>query len=153
MRSQLGVQVRAAPRSVFELVRDVARWPELLPHYREVTIHSREAGHVVATMAANRNAGPINLPVSWRAEQWADDSDPLDLRLRFVHLGGWTRGMDVTWSIRPRDDGASVTIEHVFSSRLPILGWEVLPRIIDRFFVKPIAGRTLAAFKALAENG
>lgn len=152
MRSQLGVQVRASPRSVFELVRDIASWPKLLPHYRKVTIHSRDTGHVVATMAANRFVGPIGLPVSWRAEQWADDSDPLDLRLRFVHLGGWTRGMDVTWNIRPRGDGASVTIEHVFSRPLPILGWELLPRVVDRLFVKPIAGRTLATFKALAER-
>jgi hypothetical protein len=39
-----------------------------------------------------------------------------------------------------------VTIEHAFSPRMPGFA-----RFVDRFFTRPIAGRTLATFKALAE--
>jgi hypothetical protein len=39
-----------------------------------------------------------------------------------------------------------VTIEHDFAPRLP--GFATF---VDRFFTRPIAGRTLATFKALAE--
>ncbi len=153
MRSTIEIGVGATPRRIFELAADITRWPALLPHYRKVTIYSRDGERVKALMSARRAIGPISLPVSWRTEQWPDTSDPSDLRLRFVHLGGWTRGMDVTWHIR-RDGGAtSVSIEHDFSRPLPILGWELLPRFIDRFFVRPIAGRTLATFKVLAERG
>src|SRR3954469_16777984 len=89
----------------------------------------------------------LGLPVGWRARCW---SDPAGLRLRFVHVAGATRGMDVTWRIEPvpRDasPGTRVTIEHDFAPRVP--GFAAF---VDRAFTRPIAGRTLATFKALAE--
>jgi hypothetical protein len=56
--------------------------------------------------------------------------------------------MDVTWRIEPRGDGRAcrVTIGHDFAPRVPGFA-----RFVDRFFTRPIAGRTLATFKALAE--
>ena len=61
--------------------------------------------------------------------------------------------MDVTWHIEPADagdagggTGCTVTIEHDFAPRLPGLA-----PFIDRFFTRPIAGRTLATFKSIAE--
>jgi len=153
VRTRIGIDVSAPPRRVFDLACDIARWPELLPHYRKVTIHSRDNGRIVATMAATRRFGPIVVPVSWRTAQWSDRSDPSQLRLHFAHLGGPTRGMEVTWRIEPHGAGSRVSIEHVFTRRLPLLGWQPYPALIDRFFVRPIAGRTLARFKALAERG
>jgi hypothetical protein len=54
--------------------------------------------------------------------------------------------MDVTWHIEPTAGGCHVRIEHEFAPRLPGLA-----RVVDRWFTRPIAGRTLAAFKAIAE--
>jgi ribosome-associated toxin RatA of RatAB toxin-antitoxin module len=151
VHSNIGIDVAAPPRTIFELARDVARWPAHLPHYREVTIESRDGTHVTAEMHAIRPFGPVALPVWWRSEQWSDDSDATDLRLRFVHVGGATRGMDVTWHIRPSAGGSRVTIEHRFRRQIPVLGDELLPWVVDKFFVRPIARRTLATFKSLAE--
>ncbi|MDP8905610.1 MAG: SRPBCC family protein [Chloroflexota bacterium] len=153
MRTSIAVDVATAPSRVFALAHDIARWPLLLPHYRKVTIRSRNQRRVLAEMVAVRQFGPAPLPVAWRAEQWSDESDPADLRLHFRHVRGVTRGMAVTWHIRPREGGARVTIEHDFSRRLPLVGSELLPRLVDRFFVRPIAGRTLRTFKRLAEQG
>jgi hypothetical protein len=56
--------------------------------------------------------------------------------------------MEVTWRLRSRPgDGTRVEIEHVFE-RGPA---DLLPTIVERSFIRPIAGRTLATFKALAE--
>ena len=63
-----------------------------------------------------------------------------------IHVAGATKGMDVTWNIEPLDGGCRVTIEHRFQPRLP--GFAA---IVDQVFTRPIAGRTLATFKALAE--
>ena len=104
-------------------------------------------------MSATRTLGPLGLPVRWRTANWSDVSDPSQLRLRFRHLSGPTRGMDVTWRIEPLGAGSRISIEHEFNRRLPVLGWEPYPAFIDRFFVRPIAGRTAARFKALAEGG
>ena len=154
MHTEVSIDVEAPPRRVFDLARDIARWPELLPHYRKVTIHSHSSGRTRATMNAVRPLWRrLGIPVWWRTEQWADDTDPRDLQLHFRHVGGATRGMAVAWHIRPSVLGARVVIEHEFERRLPLLGKSVFPRIVDRFFVRPIATRTLARFKALAESG
>jgi len=137
---------------VFDLARDITRWPQLLPHYRKVTVHSRAERGITATMAAVRPLGRLGVPVWWRSEQWSDDVDPDDLRLHFEHVAGATQGMVVTWHLRPTPGGCRVTIEHDFRRRLPLLGEELFPRIIDRLFVRPIAGRTLKTFKTLAEG-
>lgn len=147
MRSSISIDVDAPARLVFELARDVERWPHLLPHYLDVAVLDREpGGAVVARMLAVRAVVPrlgYGIPVAWRARTWAE---PADLRLRFVHLGGATAGMDVTWRLESNDGGCRVTIEHAYEPAVP--GWA---GFLDRFFVRPIAGRTLAAFKAIAE--
>jgi ribosome-associated toxin RatA of RatAB toxin-antitoxin module len=148
----IAIDVAAQPRRVFDLARDIERWPRVLPHYRSVTVRSRDATAVVADMRATRRFGPLAVPVAWRSRFWSDDTEASDLRLRFVHVAGATRGMDVTWHIRERTEGGcSVTIEHDFRRPLPLIGGELFPRVVDRLFVQPIAGRTLAAFKQLAE--
>ena len=143
----MSVDVRAPANLVFELARDVARWPDLLPHYLEVRVLERhDDGSLTARMVATRRlvrALGYGMPVAWRARVAAD---PRELRLRFQHRGGATNGMDVTWRIEPAADGCRVTIEHAFQPRLP--GWATF---VDTLFVRPIAGRTLATFKAIAE--
>jgi aromatase len=152
MRSTSAISIAAPPARVFELARDLSRWPELLPHYRDVHVEGRRDGHVLARMVALRPLGPIGIPVTWRAEQWPEQDDANDLRLRFRHVRGVTRGMDVTWHIVPEAGGSRVTIEHVFRRPLPIVGDSLLPWIVDRFFIRAIAGRTLRTFKTLAER-
>jgi ribosome-associated toxin RatA of RatAB toxin-antitoxin module len=151
MRTRVDIDIDAPGRTVFELARDVSRWPVLLPHYRKVTMRSH-GGTEVATMQAVRSVGRWRVPVAWRSRTWAEDNDPDDLRLRFVHVGGASKGMDVTWHITPRGPGSHVVIEHDFTRHLPLVGDELFPRIVDRLFVHPIASQTLATFKRLAER-
>jgi ribosome-associated toxin RatA of RatAB toxin-antitoxin module len=147
VRSTLSVDVAAPPELVFHLARDVERWPRLLPHYVAVRPVERDGdGSVVAEMVARRPLVPVlglSLPVAWRARAW---SEAEGLRLRFVHQGGATNGMDVTWRIEASDGGCHVSIDHDFRPR--IAPWAVF---IDRGFTRPIATRTLATFKSIAE--
>jgi ribosome-associated toxin RatA of RatAB toxin-antitoxin module len=143
----VSIDVTAPAQLVFRLARDVERWPRLLPHYVAVdVVERRPDGSVVARLVARRPFVPLlglALPVVWVSRSW---SEPATRALRFVHLAGATRGMDVTWRIEDTLDGCRVTIEHVFAPRVP--GWAAF---VDRGFTRPIAGRTLATFKALAE--
>ena len=148
MKTDISIDVAAAPELVFALARDVERWPRLLPHYVSVTVLERRAdGSVVARLVARRPVLPvlgIGIPVAWRSRSW---SDPDACRLRFVHQGGATNGMDVTWRIEPVGHGARVTIEHDFRPRIALWAW-----FIDTCFTRPVASRTLATFKAIAET-
>ena len=147
MKSTISIDVEAPAELVFALARDIERWPRLLPHY--VAVHPlewRSDGSLVARMVARRDLLPVlglGLPVAWRSRTWAEAEE---LRLRFVHQGGATNGMDVTWHIEPTGTGCRVSIEHDFRPRIP--GWAAF---MERLFTRPIAGRTLATFKSIAE--
>jgi len=153
MDSAIDIRIAAPAAEVFRLARDVERWAELLPHYRRVTVRARRGDRVLAQMVAERRFGRLTIPVTWRAVYWPEGEEPADLRLRFRHVRGVTRGMDVTWHIRPdASGGCLVTIEHAFQRPLPLLGPDTLPRFVDRWFTRAIAGRTLRRFRALAER-
>ncbi len=149
MHSSIAIDIAASPDRVFALARDVERWAILLPHYARSKAVSREPdGRLVADFVARRpliGVLGLGLPVTWRSRTW---SEPETRRLRFEHVAGATRGMDVTWRIEPTGDdaGCRVTIEHDFRPRVPGFA-----RFVDRWFTRPIAGRTLATFKAIAE--
>jgi ribosome-associated toxin RatA of RatAB toxin-antitoxin module len=147
VRSSIGIDAAASAGLVFGLARDVARWPLLLPHYVRVDVERREPdGSLIARMVARRSIVPalgLGLPVAWRSRTW---SEPDGLRLRFEHRGGVTNGMSVTWRIEPAEAGCRITIEHDFRPRFAPWAW-----LVDRAFVRPIAGRTLATFKSIAE--
>jgi ribosome-associated toxin RatA of RatAB toxin-antitoxin module len=158
MRTTIGIDINAPPELVFQLARDVTRWEHLLPHYTRSRAVGRAAdGTTICAFVARRSLVPIlglGLLVAWRSRTW---SEPHGRRLRFVHVAGATRGMDVTWTIEPATSGTRIEIAHDFRRRLPIpalgavLGDGLFPIIVDRWFTRHIAGRTLSTFKALAE--
>jgi ribosome-associated toxin RatA of RatAB toxin-antitoxin module len=147
MQTTIGIDIEAPAHLVFDLARNVERWPALLPHYVRVRVRERHPdGSQNADMVAVRTIIPLlglGIPVAWRATTWAEEQG---LRLRFRHVAGATRGMDVTWRIEADGGGCRVSIEHDFRPR--VAPWAAL---VDRLFVRPIAGRTLATFKAIAE--
>jgi ribosome-associated toxin RatA of RatAB toxin-antitoxin module len=149
MHSDIAIDIDAPAPLVFALARDVERWADLLPHYVRSRFEDTDGwGRPIIEFIARRPLAPVlglGLPVVWWSRTW---NEPEALRLRFEHIGGATRGMEVTWRIEPTGDGTTcrVTIAHEFSPRMPGFAW-----FVDRVFTRPIAGRTLAAFKTLAE--
>jgi ribosome-associated toxin RatA of RatAB toxin-antitoxin module len=146
MHSTIGIDVAAPPELVYRLARDVTRWERLLPHYARSTVVREDGDALVCDFIARRAFVPLlelGVPVTWRSRTW---HEPATRRLRFVHVAGATTGMDVTWTIEPVDAGARVEIAHDFRPRIP--GFALL---VDRAVTRPIAGRTLTTFKALAE--
>jgi ribosome-associated toxin RatA of RatAB toxin-antitoxin module len=147
MHSTIAIDVAAPPELIFRLARDVERWERLLPHYARSRSRERRAdGSLVVDFVARRaliGLLGIGLPVTWRSRTW---NEPATRRLRFAHVAGATKGMDVTWRIESVGGGSRVSIDHDFRPRLPLFA-----AFVDRAFTRPIAGRTLATFKALAE--
>jgi len=151
MRSVIGIDIAAPPELVFRLAQDVERWPRLLPHYvatrREASADAE--GRLLVRFVARRSILPVlglGVPVAWRSLTWSEADAH---QLRFVHRGGPTNGMDVTWRIEPAgvdERLCRVDIEHDFRPRVPGWAW-----LVDRLFTRPIARGTLATFRDLAE--
>lgn len=133
------ILIHAEPQVIFGYAHDTARWPEYLPHYRYVRTLEANGNRRIVDMAAFRG----RIPVSWRAEQVNDPHTP---SIRFKHVKGWTRGMDVIWRFEPASGGTRVSIDHKAELPFPI-GW-----IAGRFFIDHIATQTLRRIKALSED-
>jgi ribosome-associated toxin RatA of RatAB toxin-antitoxin module len=144
MRSEISIWINAAPDTVFPLVADLPRWPERLPHYRYVRVLRRAETETLAAMSARR--GPI--PVFWHALQRPDSASR---RISFRHVRGITRGMEVLWTLEPERGGTRARILHELDLRWPWIGPWFAEHVIARAFIQPIASRTLARFKEIAE--
>jgi ribosome-associated toxin RatA of RatAB toxin-antitoxin module len=135
-------RIAAAPSVVFEAAADVERWPTILGHYRWVTMLDRRPDGGVVEMSANRPFGPLNWPTWWVSEMWIDRAR---MEVRYTHVRGITRGMDVIWRIVPEGSGSHVTIVHTWTGpRWPLISWIAANWVIGPVFVHGIASRTLA---------
>lgn len=145
--------VSAAPADiVFRVAADVERWPDILPHYRWVRFHEKGGfGRGVVEMAAWRTfLGPFRWPTWWKSAMEADPDVPV---VRYRHVDGITRGMDVEWLFLPADRGTVVRIVHEWDGpSWPLIGRIAANLVIGPRFVSVIAGRTLAGVCAHAER-
>ncbi len=90
------------------------------------------------------------IPVAWTTTQELFPNES-PMRIRFRHVRGVTRGMDVAWLLTPGPQGVHVEIRHEFAPRWPLIGGWLTEQVIGHFFVGTIAGRTLRCVKAVAE--
>ena len=146
MRTANQIEIRAPVQQVYRLAAEVEFWPAILSHYRYVRVLRRAPLRRLVAMAASRDG----IPVSWTSVQWLE---PTIHRITFRHVAGVTRGMVVEWRIEQRGDAVDVEISHRFEPRWPLIGEWAADRIVGRFFVHDIAGKTLRRIKELAEGG
>ena len=74
------------------------------------------------------------------------------LTIRFRHVRGITRGMEVLWSFAPERNGTLARVDHELDFRVPLLGGWLGRRIIAREFIEPIVKKTLTCVRELAES-
>lgn len=143
--------VRANMPTIFSLARNVEEWPAYLDHYRYVRFRERARdGGGLVEMSANRPFAAINWPAWWLSEMSVDERTP---SIRFRHVGGITKGMDVEWQFTRRGEYVQVRIVHVWDGpRWPLIGIVAARHVIGPVFIHGIASRTLAGLAAVAER-
>ncbi len=150
MHTETKIFIEADPMTVYRYAAATERWPEFLPHYRWVYELDREGDSKLVEMAANRNFYLFNWPVRWWAAQTNIDEEP---RIKFTHVGGITKGMEVEWLFESKDNGVEVTIVHDLELKWPLIGGFAASWVVGPVFVDAIAGKTLARVKEMAEAG
>lgn len=141
------VEMRGSLDHIVALAADTERWPVILPHYRWVTLLDGGGDHKTVEMAARRG----RIPVKWRAVQDVERDGPTPV-IRFRHIGGVTKGMDVAWTFNVKDGAVDVTIDHDFEPPWPLVGDVIANHIIGPHFIEAIAGKTLATIKGIVEG-
>jgi hypothetical protein len=141
---------------MFSVAREVEKWPVHLPHYRFVRFREKRSdGGGLVEMSAYRPfsiAGRLvlNWPTWWLSEMSVDDAN---LSIRFRHIGGITKGMDVEWTFPIVGGRTQATILHVWDGpALPVIGTFAAEKVIGPVFIHGIASRTLAGLAAVAER-
>ncbi len=149
MRTVDETTVAAPPDVCFRHAVDVERWPEILPHYRWVRFADRQGlGEGVVEMAAWRHFGPVGWPTWWRSEMTHDAGART---VRYRHIGGITKGMDVWWEVHAEEGGSRLRIVHEWTGPAwPLIGGFAAEHVIGPHFVSHIAGRTLKGVAAAA---
>lgn len=146
MHTENHITIDAPAARIYDLAARIERWPEMLPHYRWVTIRRDEGAWRLVEMAATRDG----FPVKWVSIQ---QLDPERRRIRFRHVRGISRGMAVEWRIEPAQGGMLVSISHDFDPPWPRpLGPLFARHVVCGLFVHNIAGKTLRHIKSLAEG-
>jgi ribosome-associated toxin RatA of RatAB toxin-antitoxin module len=149
--------VDAPVERMFELAREVEKWPTYLSHYRYVRFRRRASdGGGLVEMSANRpfqlGILQLNWPTWWLSEMSVNETE--NPSIRFRHVGGITKGMDVEWSFSRRGHGSVVRIVHVWDGpAVPGVGIWAAQLVIGPVFIHGIASRTLAGLAAVAERG
>jgi len=146
MHTENTVEIRGDLDRIVQLAADVERWPEILPHYRWVTLLEGGGDRKVVEMAARRD----RIPVKWRAVQEIRRDGPTPV-ITYRHIRGVTTGMEVDWTFAPRGDAVLVRIGHDFRPPWPLVGGLIADRVIGPYFVGAIAGKTLATIKGIVE--
>ncbi len=143
----------AAPADVaFQVAADVEGWPGILSHYRWVRFLRRDGfARGLVEMAAWRDFGPVRYPTWWISEMEHDGTARV---VRYRHVNGITRGMDVVWEVSELEDQAShLRIVHEWDGpSWPLVREFAADRVIGPGFISHIAGRTLAGVAAEAER-
>jgi uncharacterized membrane protein len=144
------ITIRAPLARIFDVAADVERWPRILSHYRWVRVLERQATGDLVEMAAWRPFGPLRYPAWWVSQMTVDRPAH---EIRYRHVRGTTRGMDVVWRLIPNGPGVDVAIEHRWGGPAwPLVGGVIARLVIGPVFIHGIASRTLEGIKRYTEE-
>lgn len=166
--------VHAPLEACLRTASEVERWPEILPHYRDVRFTRRDGpGRGRVHMSAFRHFGLLPWPTWWESEMVTDRQAG---EIRYRHVAGITRGMDVLWKLeeiavgrgspgagegpveevdgRAQGPRTRIVILHDWEGPgWPLIGGLAARRVIGPHFIRVVADRTLAGIRREAESG
>lgn len=152
MHTRDEIRIGAPLGLCLDAAREIERWPDLLPHYRDVRFLRRDgpgAGRV--HMAAYRDFGPLRYPIWWVSEMETDEAEHV---VRYRHVEGITTGMDVEWRLEAGGGATRVVIVHDWAGpRWPLIGGIAARAVIGPHFIRIVAQRTLEGLRKSLEDG
>jgi len=109
----------------------------------------------VVDMSANRPFGVVRWPTWWQSRMAVNaPGGPWSPSIRYTHVAGVTRGMEVEWTFEEMAGLTRVRIVHMWDgpSSVPGVAGLAATLVIGPVFVHGIASRTLAGLADVAEQ-
>ena len=121
--------IGSAPNLVYNIAKDVERYPEVLPDLDSVTILSDDGnGSVTSKWQGSISVGPLTRQISWTEIDIWDDAN---LTCRFDLVEGDMKKYSGLWTFTPADGGCKVDLAVDFELGIPVLG-PLVNRIVDQ---------------------
>lgn len=122
--------IAAPPRRVYELARDIERFPEFLPNVESVVIKERAGNRTVSEWVGL--VPEFRRTIRWVEEEvWQEEA----LRGEFRCLSGdWDRYQG-TWVFAPEGDDTRVLLDISYDYNVPLIGpliQKLLRRLVAR---------------------
>ena len=137
------IVVGAAARDVYELAKDLERFPEFMPDVELVTVVERDGNRLVSRWKTLVEEAPIE----WIEEDFFDDDA---LRVDYKLLEGDLETFEGSWTFHQRDGETHVALGVTYDFGVPTLAELIGPTLHKK--VRENSEMMLAALKREAER-
>lgn len=140
------VNIAASPERVYQLAKEVERFPEFMPDVESVEVLSREGSATLTRWVGK--VKEFNRTIHWtEQDRWFDE----EMRCEFEQTEGDFSLYRGTWEFRPDQGGTFVSLHLEYDYHVPLIG-SLLQRVIFNK-MKQNCQNMLDALKAEAEKG
>ena len=137
------IVVDAAARDVYELAKDMERFPAFMPDVESVVILERDGASIVSRWKTLVEEAPIE----WTER---DDFDDVALRVDYKLIEGDLETFEGSWTFEPGEGGTRVTLGVEYDFGVPTLAELIGPTLHRK--VRENSEMMLAALKREAET-
>ena len=128
---------------VYDISRDVEKYPEFIPGYLESRVEGSREGKLII----KRVAWVKEKQLTWRSMASFQKNSCIE----FEQIEGRLKGMKAKWLFEKAPEGTKVVITHDFRLGLPVIGW-FKERLIAKPAVSKVARTVLRALKTKVES-
>ena len=139
------ILINAPAASVYQLARDVERFPDFLPNVQQVTIQSRQGNHTVSEWVGL-------IPEFKRTIRWVEEDiwDDAALRCEFRSLSGDWDCYQGVWTFEQEDQQCRVRLHINYEYHVPLLG-PLIRKLLHKLVARN-AEETLQGLRRQAEE-
>jgi len=142
------ITVDAEPRKVFDIAREVEKYPEFMPDVKDIKVlERRDDGFSRVAWVAHAKVASIDKDIKWvEDENWNYET----LSNKFELVEGDYKHYSGTWDFLPEGDGTRMVMEIDYDLGLPLIG-PLIVKLLDKIMQNNLDGM-LKAIKERTES-
>lgn len=111
---ETGIEINASPEQVYELAKNMERYPDFMPDVESINVVERGDNRTVTEWTTNVEG----IPICWKEEDVFDDEQ---IKIGYRLLEGDLDKFEGDWTFTPSESGTQVTLTVDFDFGMPTL--------------------------------